>query len=59
MEVYRIGGNEGMNYLEKYYANYDEEGRLLRRHGRVEYLTTMKYIHELLGDSKKKILALI
>lgn len=45
-----------MNYLEKYYANYDEEGRLLRRHGRVEYLTTMKYIHELLGDSKKKIL---
>ena len=33
-----------MCYLEQYYSNYDEEGRLLRRHGQVEYLTTMKYI---------------
>ena len=45
-----------MNYLEDFYTNYDEEGRLLKQHGRVEYLTTMKYIHELLGDAKKKIL---
>ncbi len=36
-----------MNYLEDYYSNYDEEGRLLSQHGQVEYLTTMKYIHEL------------
>ena len=36
-----------MNYLEDYYSNYDEDGRLLSRHGQVEYLTTMKYIHEL------------
>ena len=36
-----------MNYLENYYSNYDEDGRLLSRHGQVEYLTTMKYIHEL------------
>ena len=35
-----------MDYLEEYYSNYDEDGRLLRRHGRVEYLTTMKYIRE-------------
>lgn len=35
-----------MNYLENYYANYDEEGRLLSNHGQVEYRTTMKYIHE-------------
>ena len=35
-----------MNYLDEYYNNYDEEGRLLSRHGQVEYLTTMKYIHE-------------
>ncbi len=32
-----------MNYLEEYYNNYDEEGRLLSRHGQVEYLTTMRY----------------
>ena len=38
-----------MNYLEDYYNNYDEEGRLLSRHGQVEYLTTMKYIRESLS----------
>lgn len=37
-----------MNHLENYYANYDEEGRLLSKHGQVEYRTTMKYIHEML-----------
>lgn len=46
-----------MDYLENYYSSYDEEGRLLSRHGQVEYLTTMKYIHAILGgDKKKKIL---
>ena len=39
-----------MNCLEEYYNSYDEEGRLLSRHGQVEYLTTMKYIRECLGD---------
>ena len=39
-----------MNYLEEFYNNYDEEGRLLSRHGRVEYLTTMKYIEKYLKD---------
>ena len=37
-----------MNYLEEYYNNYDEEGRLLSRHGQVEYLTTLHYIRECL-----------
>ena len=37
-----------MNYLEEYYNNYDEEGRLLSRHGQVEYMTTMRYIDECL-----------
>lgn len=37
-----------MNYLEEYYNKYDEEGRLLSRHGQVEYLTTMRYIEECL-----------
>ena len=39
-----------MDYLEEYYNNYDEEGRLLSRHGQVEFLTTMKYIEECLKD---------
>ena len=37
-----------MNYLEEYYNRYDEEGRLLSRHGQVEYLTTVRYIEECL-----------
>lgn len=46
-----------MDYLEEYYSKYDEEGRLLSRHGQVEYLTTMKYIHAYLqGDKEKRIL---
>ena len=46
-----------MNYLEDYYNNYDEEGRLLSRHGQVEYLTTMKYIREsLIGISDPSVL---
>lgn len=43
-----------MNYLENYYANYDEEGRLSGNHGQVEFLTTMKYIHELIGSAEKE-----
>ncbi len=39
-----------MNYLEKYYSNYDEEGRLLSQHGQVEYITTMTYIHKYLKE---------
>ena len=46
-----------MDYLEEYYNNCDEDGRLLSRHGQVEYLTTMKYIREsLAGLSDPKIL---
>ena len=37
---------EEERFLETYYANYDEEGRLLARRGQVEYRTTMKYIQE-------------
>ena len=39
-----------MSYLEDYYNNYNEDGRLLSRHGQVEYLTTMKYIRECLAS---------
>ena len=38
-----------MNDLERYYNDYDEEGRLLSRHGQVEYRTTMKVIRESLA----------
>ena len=37
-----------LNMLEQYYQNYDEEGRLLSRHGSVEFLTTMRYIEKYL-----------
>ena len=46
-----------MSFLEEYYKKYDEEGRLLSRHGQVEYLTTMRYIEECLeGISDPNIL---
>lgn len=34
--------------LTHFYTNYDEERRLLSRHGQVEYLTTMRYIQKYL-----------
>ena len=34
--------------LTKFYSNYDEEGRLLSKHGQVEYITTMRYIEKYL-----------
>lgn len=37
-----------MNELEAYYGKFNEEKRLLSRHGQVEYLTTMKYVHHYL-----------
>lgn len=42
------------SHLIEYYNNYDEEGRLLSRHGQIEYLTTMKYIEDALGGNKRK-----
>jgi ubiquinone/menaquinone biosynthesis C-methylase UbiE len=38
-----------LNYLEDYYRNYDEDGRLVNsNHGQVEFLTTMRYIKKYL-----------
>lgn len=34
--------------LTEFYAHYDEEGRLLSRHGSVEFLTTMRYLKKYL-----------
>lgn len=43
-----------MTELEKHYNKFCEDKRLLRRHGQVEYITSMKYIHEFLGKGKDK-----
>ena len=42
-------------YLSNYYQNYDEEGRLLSKHGMVEYVTTMKYIERYLQPGMRII----
>ncbi len=41
-----------MNELENYYGKFCEDKRLTRKHGQVEYRTSMKYIHDYLkpGD---------
>ena len=39
---------ETTKLLTEFYSNYDEEGRLLSRHGQVEFLTTMRYIEKYL-----------
>ena len=39
---------ETLTALTEFYSNYDEEGRLLSKHGSVEYLTTMRYIEKYL-----------
>ncbi|MCM1467063.1 MAG: methyltransferase domain-containing protein [Alistipes sp.] len=36
--------------IEQYYNKFNEEKRLDRRHGRVEFITSMKYIHQCLGE---------
>lgn len=39
---------ETAKILSQFYSNYDEEGRLLSKHGSVEYFTTMRYIEKYL-----------
>ena len=39
---------ETFEALTAYYSGYDEEGRLVSRHGSVEFLTTMRYIERYL-----------
>lgn len=46
-----------MTELEKYYNKFSEEKRLSRRHGQVEYLISMEYIHKYLaGIAQPKII---
>lgn len=39
-----------MTELEIYYNKFNEEKRLDSRHGRVEFITSMKYIHDYLAE---------
>lgn len=39
---------EAKDYLAQYYGDYDEDGRLVPKHGRVEFITTMKYVEKYL-----------
>ena len=46
-----------MTELEEYYNKFNEENRLNSRHGQVEFITSMKYIHKYLeGKDNPKIL---
>lgn len=40
-------------YINQFYENYDEEGRLLTRYGRVEFETTMRYIRRYLTEGAR------
>ena len=49
--------NTKISLLEDYYSHFEEDKRLKSRHGQVEFITSMKYIHEVLNeDFSKKIL---
>ena len=39
---------ETLKALTDFYSNFDEDGRLLTRHGKVEFLTTMRYVEKYL-----------
>jgi SAM-dependent methyltransferase len=44
-----------MDDLIKHYNKFNEDKRLLRRHGQVEFITSMKYIHDYLNLIKEAL----
>ena len=46
-----------MTKLEEYYNKFNEEKRLNSRHGQVEFITSMKYIHEAIDSVKSAMQA--
>ena len=42
-----------MTELEKYYNKFNEDKRLTRRHGNVEFITSMKYIQKYLEKIRR------
>ncbi len=45
-----------MRILEEYYNSRDEDSRLLSPHGKIEFLTTMKYIRECLSEVSEPVI---
>ena len=43
--------NPNISRIEDYYNHFEEENRLSTRHGQVEFLTTIKYILEILNKA--------
>ncbi len=43
-----------MDEITAHYNKFNEDKRLTRRHGQVEYLTTMKYIHQIIDLVKEQ-----
>jgi ubiquinone/menaquinone biosynthesis C-methylase UbiE len=41
------------DYLKSFYESYDEDGRLTSKHGRVEFITTIKYVEKYLTKGAK------
>ena len=41
------------DHIKNYYANYDEDGRLLKPYGQVEFITTMRYIEKYLTPNAR------
>ena len=46
--------NTKISLLEDYYSHFNEDHRLQTRHGQVEFITSLKYIHQVLNDDKNK-----
>lgn len=44
--------NTKISLLEDYYSHFNEDHRLKTRHGQVEFITTMKYLHDALNDNR-------
>ena len=45
--------NMDNKFLEQFYNEIDEDGRLASKHGKVEFITTMKYIHDFVKKGAK------
>ena len=55
MEYYIFGDLMNEENLIKYYNKFNEDKRLTRRRGEIEFITSMKYIHEYLKKGDKII----
>lgn len=49
----RVNTMDANEAIRTFYEHYDEDGRLLSRHGQVEFLTTMRYIERCLFPGAK------